>query len=216
MSRDYKNSGTPSRAKPSSSGSSGGGSIWAGLLIGLFIGVAVAVAAALYLNKTPNPFSSSKQVLKPEPVAEAPKPQPKTAPEVLKPQGASNASAPGGQSKDRFDFYTMLPDLGDKKEPELKPQPEAKPSETPPPASVTPPKGSYLQVGSFQKEEDADNLKAKLALMGVEANIFTMEVEGKGVMHRVRIGPLATVEDIDRLRSQLRVNGLDSALVKSN
>lgn len=226
MAKDYKNSGRkPASSGKRSGGSSGGGSVFAGLIIGLCLGVAIAVAAALYLNKTPNPFGN-KSSANPAPQPSAPSSSGARQPEVMAPSGGSKqapveavppaphgkpaTSSPAQQQDDRFKFYEMLPEQG--KEP--KPNTAAKPADATPPALVQPAKGSYLQVGAFQTEKDADNLKAKLALLGMEATIQTSEVTGKGLLHRVRVGPLAGAEDIDRVRAQLKVNGIDSALVK--
>jgi cell division protein FtsN len=191
------------------------------LLIGLCLGVAIAVAAALYLNRAPNPFAG--KVPTPQPPAQAAKPP---APAVAAPltgnavapvaPGAANSAAPatppaaGQDGKERFDFYKLLPGQG-----EPKADAAAKPSDATPPTTVAPPKGVYLQAGAFQNETDADNLKAKLALMGVESSIMTTELPDKGVIHRVRVGPLAKAEDIDRLRAQLKVNGIEAAVVKN-
>jgi len=212
MSKDYKSSKRPA-ASSGKRGGGGGGGTMAGLFIGLCLGLAIAVGAALYLNKTPNLFA------KQAPLPPAAKPAP-SVPEILAPTGAGNGKAPnsavppapGAQGKDgeRFDFYTMLPELGGDQQAAA----PAKPAEATPPATVQPPRGSYLQVGAFQNETDADNLKAKLALLGMEAGIQTTEVAGKGVLHRVRVGPLAMAEDVDRIRAQLRVNGMDATLVK--
>ncbi|MBV8659837.1 MAG: SPOR domain-containing protein [Burkholderiales bacterium] len=226
MSKDYKQS----NRKPKSSGKSSGGgsSVFAGLLIGLCLGVAIAVAAALYLNKVPNPFAKhaptppvAGQTPPATPAAAAQQP-PATAPTGLPTNNVPAAQAgqtpaangqpaqPNGQQTgDRFDFYTMLPGLA-----EPKSGTPAKPESTPP-TTVEPPKGMYLQAGSFQNESDADNLKAKLALMGVEATIQTIDVAGKGVVHRVRVGPLASADDVDRVRAQLRVNGVEPTVVKN-
>jgi len=234
MSKDYKQSSR----KPKGGGNSGGGgsSVFAGLLIGLCLGVAIAVAAALYLNKVPNPFAKHGAVPPTgattpatpagNPVAQQP---PATAPTGLplanvqpaqpaqpgqpgQPANGQqpNGQQPNGQTGERFDFYTVLPGINN----EQKPGTPAKPEATPP-TKVEPPKGMYLQAGSFQNESDADNLKAKLALMGVEATIQTIDVAGKGVVHRVRVGPLATADDVDRVRAQLRVNGVEPTVVKN-
>ena len=74
----------------------------------------------------------------------------------------------------------------------------------------------YLQVGAYQKEVDADNMKAKLALLGVEANIQSVNSSDKGLLHRVRIGPLTRSEDVERLRGQLKANGLNPTPVKAD
>lgn len=222
MSKDYKHS---VKSRTAHNGSS---SIWVGLLIGLCIGVAIAVAAVVYMNRSPNPFASNKaQVTRPTP--DTPPPtvtQNARQPEVLTPQGAvprngqtpavNGAQVPADPNKppgEKYDFYEKLMETGEGREP--KPQPPAKPPEAQPPAQVLPPKGTYLQLGAFQSETDADNLKAKLAMMGVEANIQTNEVEGRGVLHRVRVGPFQSVADLDKMRDQIKNSGLEVAVVKN-
>jgi cell division protein FtsN len=72
----------------------------------------------------------------------------------------------------------------------------------------------YLQVGAFQNPTDADNLKAQLALLGVEATIQTRELGDKGVFHRVRVGPLRALDEVNRTRSLLTQNNIPATLVK--
>ena len=72
----------------------------------------------------------------------------------------------------------------------------------------------FLQAGAFAAAGDADNQKAKLALMGFEAKVETVDVEGKGTMHRVRLGPYGRLDDINRVRSTLASNGVDAALIR--
>lgn len=102
-----------------------------------------------------------------------------------------------------FDFYKMLP--GD--------TPDTLPPE-PAPAAATP--VYYLQAGAFQNADDADNLKAQLALLGVEAVIQTGEVADKGVLHRVRVGPLRAMDDVNRTRSLLTQNNIPVTLVRDD
>jgi len=72
----------------------------------------------------------------------------------------------------------------------------------------------FLQAGAFPNATDADNLKARLALLGVEATIQTATLPDKGVWHRVRIGPYASIEELNRARDTLKQNGYDTSLVK--
>ena len=52
--------------------------------------------------------------------------------------------------------------------------------------------GSYiLQVGSFQRMEEAERVKAKLALLGLSASIQKVAVSGGDPWYRVRLGPFA-------------------------
>lgn len=73
----------------------------------------------------------------------------------------------------------------------------------------------YLQVGSFQNAGDADNLKAKLALIGLEAAVSEVNLADKGVMHRVRVGPFTKPEDMNRARTVLAQNGIGTSLIKA-
>ena len=74
--------------------------------------------------------------------------------------------------------------------------------------------GGGSRAGSFQNAPDADNLKARLALVGIEATIQTTNLPEKGVWHRVRVGPYSDVEELNRIRGVLKQNGVDAALVK--
>ena len=71
-----------------------------------------------------------------------------------------------------------------------------------------------LQAGSFQSPADADNLKAKLALLGLEANVEATNIPEKGVMYRVRLGPYDKIDEINKVRSQMAQNGIEPSLVK--
>jgi cell division protein FtsN len=100
-----------------------------------------------------------------------------------------------------FDFYKVLP--GDTNS-EMPPKPGA--------TATTP--LYYLQAGAFQNPTDADNLKAQLALLGVEATIQTRELGDKGVFHRVRVGPFHAMDEINRTRTLLTQNNIPVTLVK--
>lgn len=70
-----------------------------------------------------------------------------------------------------------------------------------------------LQAGSFKKYQDADRLKAKLALVGLEANIQNVTI-GKDKWHRVRIGPFKTLSDINETRERLAENNIKTIIIK--
>lgn len=99
-----------------------------------------------------------------------------------------------------FDFYKVLPG--------------GAPAEPVAPAVATSAPRLYLQAGAFANPGDADNLKAQLALLGVEAAIQTAEVRDKGVLHRVRIGPFANAHDVEHIRARLAQNNIAVALVR--
>ena len=79
---------------------------------------------------------------------------------------------------------------------------------------VTHKKQSYLQLGSFQKANEANNLKAKLALVGINVHIQSIAIPAKGLVHRVLIGPIRA-ESIEPMRLLLRQNSVYSVIVIS-
>jgi len=105
--------------------------------------------------------------------------------------------------KPRFDFYKILP-RGE----EAAPAPSAEPR----PAPVAP--QLYLQLGTFQDPADADNLKARLALTGIEASVQQVILPDRGTLHRVRLGPFATPEEMNRMRAQLAAAGIGANVAK--
>jgi cell division protein FtsN len=122
------------------------------------------------------------------------------------PAPAPAAQAPATQAKPdvapSFDFYKVLPNDATGEMPTAKP--DASASET----------RYYLQAGAFQNAADADNLKAQLALLGVEALIQTSDQGGKGVFHRVRVGPFRAMDEVNRTRSLLTQNNIAATLVR--
>lgn len=73
----------------------------------------------------------------------------------------------------------------------------------------------FLQAGSFSSAEDADKLKARLAMMGVEAYIQTATIPERGVWHRVRVGPYTNAEEMNHARNLLKDNNVDATPVRS-
>jgi cell division protein FtsN len=123
-------------------------------------------------------------------------------------------------AKRKFDFYTLLPELEvvvpeeDQPQRGSQPVPQApshRPEQTGPPASQAS-SGYVLQAGSFQKLIEADSLKARLALMGMESSIQTVRVNGD-TWHRVRVGPYQDRQQANRVRAKLRKNHIDTVLL---
>ena len=73
----------------------------------------------------------------------------------------------------------------------------------------------YVQAGSFPNEVDGENLKAKLAMMGLEANLQTAVIPDRGTFHRVRLGPYETSAEMNKVLAVLKEHGiLDAAPIK--
>ena len=188
MSRDYK----PVSSK---SGSSKGNPFLTGLLLGLLLGVGLAVAVAIFVTGGESPFLAKSA----SPKAEQETTDPATA--ILQEDKK--------EAKPRFDFYTILPGTESQvTEQEIR-EKEAE-------ASPSQPESYFLQVGAFQTEQEADNMKAQLALLGLEALVQTATIPDKGVWHRVRVGPFDSLEQINRAREELIRNGFKADLIKVN
>lgn len=203
MARDYKTRERPAPSRKE------GHPMLAGVLIGLFVGLAAAIGVAFYIYKSPTPFVAKTRPADPIPV---PAPVPEKAPEAPPPKVEATPAADPASAKQpekqRFEFYDILQG---KEAPAT--EQEVKAAAQKAPAGKL--KESYfLQAGSFQTEAEADNLKAKLALMGVEAVIQTATIPDKGIWHRVRVGPFATVDELNKTRGSLAKNGVQANLVK--
>jgi len=72
----------------------------------------------------------------------------------------------------------------------------------------------FIQAGSFQNPAEADNQKARLAILGFESSVEPANLPDKGTWYRVRMGPYTKVEEINRVRAMLAQNGIDASLVK--
>ncbi|MYM94776.1 SPOR domain-containing protein [Duganella vulcania] len=213
-----------------------------GIVIGLIIGLAIAVVVALVINKGATPFTdkgrSSKAV---EPTAgqaadpnkpmygnkdavreaakdfakDTPKEPPKAPPPadplqavVDKIQGTPAPAAPA-------------PALAEKPKAAAAPPGATNVAPTPakPATAAAADSGDdkfiyYLQAGAFREIADAESARAKLALLGFEANVSDRATD-TGVLHRVRLGPFNQVETMNKVRSKLSENGVDVAVVRN-
>lgn len=218
------------------------GGFFLGVIVGMLIGLAISLGVALYITKVPLPFIDKvpsrtaeqdaaeaernknwdpnsplygKNPAKPRPVqvepaasgAEAVGSAPEVEVPVVSPaaptSAAAAASASGAASA-------------------AKPAAAAKPSRNP--AAIL--SGSavstesaadalsfQVQAGAYASQDEAEQQKAKLAMMGLESRVAAREVNGR-TMHRVRLGPYASKEQADEVRVRLQSAGIDSALVR--
>lgn len=107
-----------------------------------------------------------------------------------------------------YDFYTILPNM------EVNVS-EWEAEEENSPGPVSDKDGLYiLQVGSFKEYSAADEVKAKLALMGIKADIQRVVINGRDIRHRVRIGPYKDLKKLHAARELLFANNFDFMLLK--
>lgn len=89
-------------------------------------------------------------------------------------------------------------------------------AETPPPAATTaePKSGQYLlQAGAFKNNEQADDLKARIAMLGLIGHVETVQTPS-GEMHRVRLGPYATASELEAAKQKLSSGGMQAIAVR--
>ncbi len=172
------------------------GTTLVGFIAGLVLGLAIAVAVALFITNAPVPF-----VNKVRPASES----------VLPPSA-------GGQLPDpNKSLYSQVPAKVVAPEPP-KSDPATDPKAAPPPAekgNVFPAEDSrfLLQAGAFRTPDDADSMRARLALLGFDAKVFPREQDGN-TLYRVRLGPYGNLEDVNRIRKTMAENGIDVQLVR--
>ena len=213
-----------------------------GLLLGIVISLAVALwlnrLSNPFIEKgkgmEPLPKISSAQPPPPPEAARA-------AQEAARKAGGEKAAVPPPADKakpgerPRFEFYQILPGEKDGKaaaeKDRAKPAPApAGPASGAPSAATAapPPSGSspaspkphsgdtyWLQAGAFSEEREADNLKAKIALTGLEASVRPVSVPDKGTLYRVRLGPYQSLDDANRIKTTLSQNGVGAAIIRT-
>jgi cell division protein FtsN len=178
------------------------GNFLAGMGVGVLIGLAVSLAIAFYLNRTPIPFMTAKPkeaqkngAAKPPAIAGLPQ------------TGTNQAATP---EKPKFDFYRILPGSEEPvTEREIRERMRAKGGQQDSAKDVY-----FIQAGSFQTPADADNQKARLAILGFESSVEPANLPDKGTWYRVRMGPYAKLDEINKVRQALAQNGIDASLIK--
>ena len=218
MSRDMK----PRKSRSSGNRKKSGGGTLIGLFLGLVIGVVAAAGVVWYINKSPTPFADKGQR---PPTAIPADGNGGSAPAPLALPGKPGDTVPAPTTTDdgkpRFDFYKILPGNADaipdpasadpnqsaQKQSDAEKEKQAKEGALKEPV--------YLQTGSFQNAADADNQKAKLALMGAEASVQQVMLQDK-VWYRVRLGPFKKQDEVNSMRAELSSQSIEANIVKKD
>ncbi|TMH32664.1 MAG: SPOR domain-containing protein [Betaproteobacteria bacterium] len=176
-----------------------------GMFVGVLLGLAVALAIAFHLNKGPMPFQSARPTKADKDLASGKPPA-----IAGLPQGSA-APLPVPSEKPKFDFYKILPGQEEPvSEKELRERArQAKSGQQQAPKDVY-----FIQAGSFQNPAEADNQKARLAILGYESSVEPANLPDKGTWYRVRLGPYTKVDELNRVRQALAQNGIEASLVK--
>ena len=191
-----------------------------GLIIGALIGLAAALAVAVYITKVPVPFMNKSQSRSPDHDAAEAKKNRDWDPNA--PLYGKNPAKPSAASGGPVTDVTPQKPAAAPAEPAAK---TAKPAAdrigdlakaklaAPAAASGADPFTYFVQVGAFRTPEDAEQQRAKISLMGLEAKVTEREQSGRTVF-RVRLGPFDKKDDADKAKERLDASGIETALVR--
>ena len=196
-----------------------------GLIVGLMVGLALALGVALYVTKAPNPFVTKVPPRSPvQDAAEAERNRNwdpnaplagKTAMPSPPPAGPGGAS-PAAAGNSAPSAAASGPGARVAKAPTTAGGASAPPGRATPPLSTgtgADPFTYFVQAGAYARSEDAEQQRAKLAMLGIESRLTERDQAGRTVF-RVRVGPFDRKEDADRAKEKLGEAGVDSALVR--
>lgn len=167
---------------------------WVYGLFGLAVGLSVA-AAVWVSDRKPETATASRQ--------------PASLDSALDRNGEAPPTKVAEQpKKSRFDFYEMLPNFE-----VIVPEEDPNVAADVEPVAVSQPGVYILQAGSFTAYADADRRRAELALQGIPSTIQRVSIDDK-TYHRVRIGPIDDLDQLNLLRSRLRAAKIDVLRIK--
>lgn len=186
MARDYKTK----RNKP------GRFAGWIGLACGLGLGLAVALIVYLKDHRLDAPVANADKVIK----------------KKFRGNEPPEAGDYGVDESKSYAFYDALPKFEvvvPEKDKDVRPDTKSIPETR---------RGTYvLQAGSYKNFSDADRVRAKLALQGIESNVQKVTVDNgarSDTWHRIRIGPISKLDELNRMRQILRKADVDVLVIR--
>lgn len=219
------------------------GGTFLGIVLGLIVGLAIAVVVALYITKAPTPFvektpprpeANSPAAQSPDPnkalQSRSPLPASVTPPQAAAPaappaSAVANPALPAPPASPAQNAQSARPG---KPSPEdilngrvadndkhARDIPQVKSPTTPVPSAAADDSrtGYYLQIGAYKSARDAEQQRASLALQGLEAKVTQRDANGL-TLYRVRLGPYARFDDMNRARQRLADAGVDAAVIR--
>jgi cell division protein FtsN len=169
---------------------------WREFGYGLLVGAVLAAMAFVY--------AGGRAHKAPE-VADAPHPDPHRA----APADNDPGSASAAKSSEKYDFYQMLPNFEvvvPEKDKDVK-------RDVPASAPIERPGVYVLQAGSYRNQADAERVRQQLALQGVQAKVQRVAVD-TDVWHRVRIGPITNLAELNKVRKQLQAAEVNALVIR--
>ena len=167
---------------------------WREFATGLAVGLSMSVCVLIWQNYRDNTAA-------------------RTTSEVPKPEPRPDKDTGAGEARDNtknYDFYDMLPNF-EVVVPEKDREVSRERDNTP--AKIERPGVYVLQAGSYRQQAEADRIRTQLKLQGIDANVQRVAVD-EDVWHRVRIGPITDLAELNRLRARLRAADLDALVIR--
>ena len=162
---------------------------WREFGIGLCVGVGIALAVYVTDHRRfANVAAEEAQ----------PKPRTKAAAKAVEPE----------EPTAQYDFYDMLPKFE-----VVVPEKERDVRRDLPAAQIERPGVYVLQAGSYRNQADADRVRVQLDRLGIEAKVQRVAVDAD-VWHRVRIGPVNDLNQVNKVRTQLRKAEIDAIVIR--
>ncbi len=177
----------------------------------MILGAVIVAAAVLFFNRNDNPFSRTSPA-KPGTPTTATQGEP-SAPNGAPAQPAPVAALPGKPGdrpaeKPDFSFFNTLPNGA----PAVQtPTPAEQPRAAAPPVQASLDRQMYLQLAAFENAAQADDLRARLLLMGLDRIIMQRaQLDDGRVVHRIRVGPFTDRDDLKAMRARLISSGFSA------
>ncbi len=208
---DYMNKNNNTRSAAPRQGSS----LLTGILVGIVVGLVIAGGVAWYILRTPSSFVTNVPHETARLAADSERPSPGSAATTAQASTSPAAASGVDEGKPRFEFYKVLTDKQDatvliQKSSDNVATTENKSVSVQPAGNATAKDTYFLQAGSFSNADDADKLKAKLAMLGIEASVQIVTIPNKGQWHRVHVGPYKGREEMSNTLAVLRQNGVSA------
>ncbi len=210
-----------------------------GLVLGVLIGLGAALAVAVYVTKVPVPFMNKGQPRNPDSdAAEAQRNRDWNPNAALAGKGSNKPAVDPAPTLPAFPETPAVPpvpatagnaqnlpkpavsadpigDLARARAPAAAPAVAAAPTVAAAPAlaASNDPFSYFVQAGAFRTTDDAEQQRARLLLLGMQAKVSEREQSGRTV-YRVRLGPFANKEEADKAKARLDANSIETALVR--
>ena len=165
--------------------------------MGALVGIILAGSATVFIMNARQHEAAVREK------NEAPRPEPRRkAP--ADPEATGTAAA-----GEKYDFYEMLPNFE-----VVVPEKDKDVKRDLPATAKVERQGVYvLQAGSYRNEADAERVRQQLSMQGIDAKVQRVAVD-TDVWHRVRIGPITNLDQLNKVRKQLQAADVDALVIR--